>query len=214
MSDSRLTWRMQIKVSFRAASFGLTSWSIRRGESTALQFDSYIMFVAKTFVLSLSVVVLLLGTQSCSAKVPCASCPQAQVNISTDAELNTGDCALEDADICSLVLRIDYTYSNESFVLISGSPASTLVLTNGEPMVNEAASIWFDQVRVQRMATIVCFASASCGLDLLKQIYRDKCKSKGHKTFSLTPRISFRFSSSIRFHDHSEELSRSALLLV
>ncbi|CAF1188152.1 unnamed protein product [Rotaria sp. Silwood1] len=101
-------------------------------------------------------------------------------------DLNTDGCPLEADEVCSLSLRIDYTNSNNSFALIGGSPEAVLVLTNGEPQVNEITFIWFNELRVQRMASILCFSVASCGLDLIKQIYREQFRPFDYKTIRNT----------------------------
>lgn len=114
---------------------------------------------------------------SCHAKVSCTTCPfSIPINLTTDKDLNTDGCVLEEDETCSLVLRIDYTNSNNSFALLSGSSDSVLVLTNGEPQVSEVTFIWFNELRVQRMANILCFADTSCGVDVIKKIYRDECQ--------------------------------------
>jgi hypothetical protein len=119
---------------------------------------------------------LLVGVKSNDAKVSCTSCPSIHINRTHDVELDTQGCTLEDDEICSLVLRIDYTNDNNSFAIISGVQDAILILTNGEPQVSEITFIWFNELRVQRMASISCFAGASCGFDLIKQIYKDECE--------------------------------------
>jgi len=97
-------------------------------------------------------------------------------NLTTDVDLNIQGCTLLDSEVCTLILRIDYTDSNDSFAILDGSRVPILILTNGEPQVSEVTFIWFNELRVQRMASIICFSTSSCGLDLIKQIYKDKCK--------------------------------------
>ena len=82
------------------------------------------MFFTKTFFLSL-VVFLLFAVQGCSGKV--SKC--------------TSGCTIDEDELCSLILRIDYTNSYESFASISGLREALLVLTNGEPLLNELTSI-------------------------------------------------------------------------
>ncbi len=107
----------------------------------------------------------------------CTSCPTAiHFNLTTDTDLNIHGCTLLDSEVCSLMLRIDYIDSNDSFAMLAGSEIPVLILTNGEPQVSETTFIWFNELRVQRMASIICFSTSSCGLDLIKQIYKDRCK--------------------------------------
>jgi hypothetical protein len=134
------------------------------------------MLPVNTFLFSLTVI-LFFGAKSCNAKVSCTTCPTSiHINLTTDIDLNTQGCQLEDDELCSLILRIDYTNSNQSFALLAGSSEAILILTNGEPQVSETTFVWFNEFRVQRMANIFCFSGASCGLDLIKQIYREKCQ--------------------------------------
>jgi hypothetical protein len=134
------------------------------------------MLTMNVIVFSLTII-FLFGVNSCNGIVSCLSCPTSpSINLTTDTDLNTAGCTLEDDDLCSIILRIDYMNSNNSFALFSGSKEAVLLLTNGEPQVSESTFIWFNEYRVQRIASIYCFSGASCGVDLIKQIYREKCQ--------------------------------------
>ncbi len=134
------------------------------------------MLTLTTVVFTLTVI-LLLSVKSLNATVSCTNCPMGiHFNLTSDADLNTEGCTLVDSEVCSLILRIDYTDSNDSFAGLFGSQVPILILTNGEPQVSETTFIWFNELRVQRMAEIICFSSSSCGLDLIKQIYKNTCK--------------------------------------
>ncbi|CAF2560900.1 unnamed protein product [Rotaria sp. Silwood2] len=126
--------------------------------------------------------IFIFGIKFCNATVSCATCQSISFNLTTDTDLNTDGCTLEEKEVCSLILRVDYTNSNNSFALIDGSQEEVLILTNGDPQVSEETFIWFNQLRVQRMANILCFAGTSCGLDLIKQIYRDQFRSFDYRT--------------------------------
>ena len=108
-------------------------------------------------------------------RVSCAVCPAISFNITTDVDIPTSSCSIKDEDVCQLILRIDYSNNEKNFLLIDGVNETTLILTNGEPQITETALIWFNEIRLQRMASIVCFYGSSCGLDRLKQIYRQDC---------------------------------------
>src|SRR4051812_43529800 len=106
------------------------------------------MWTLNTIVFSLTII-LFLGIKSTNATVPCTSCPGTiNINIESDADLNTEECTLLDAQLCTLGLRIDYTNSNDSYAFINSAGQATLVLTNGEPEVSERTSIWFNELRV------------------------------------------------------------------
>jgi hypothetical protein len=133
------------------------------------------MLTMNTIVFLLTVI-LCFGVKSCTS-VSCTICPSIiNINLTTDIDLNTDGCVLKEEEMCSLILRIDYTNSNDSYAIIDGIKEGILILTNGEPQASELAFIWFNELRVQRMANVYCFSAASCGLDILKQIYREKCK--------------------------------------
>lgn len=134
------------------------------------------MLTLNTLVLSLTII-LFAGIQSSDATVSCTNCPTTiYLNVTSDTDINTQGCGLLDSEVCSLILHIDYMDINDSFALFMGSNTPMLILTNGEPQVSETVFIWFNELRVQRMANVVCFASSSCGLDLVKQLYKDKCE--------------------------------------
>ncbi|UJR20515.1 hypothetical protein I4U23_023643 [Adineta vaga] len=92
---------------------------------------------------------------------------------------------LHDISIHNLKSNTTVLYNN-SFAIMSGSKDAGLILTNGEPQVTETTFIWFDNDRVQRLANILCFSGSSCGLDLLKQLYREKFRSFGYETIQST----------------------------
>jgi len=134
------------------------------------------MLTMNVIVFSLTII-FLFGVNSCDGLVSCLSCPTSpSINLTIDTDLNTDGCILENDELCSLILRIDYTNGSNNFALFSGSKEAVLLLTNGEPQVSETTFIWFNEYRVQRMASIYCFSGTSCGVDLIKQIYRDKCQ--------------------------------------
>ncbi|CAF3299172.1 unnamed protein product [Rotaria socialis] len=137
--------------------------------------------------LFLVVIIFIFGIKPSNATVSCTTCSNSmRINITTDKDLDTTGCKLEEDELCSLVLRIDYTNSNSSFAIFSGSEEAALILTNGEPQLSEVTFIWFNELRVQRMANILCFAGASCGVDLLKKIYRDEFRLFDYKTIQNT----------------------------
>ena len=143
-------------------------------------------------ILLFSVVIVFFVTiGSCDARVSCVSCPSSiSINIATDTDIDTSSCTLKDDEICSLILRIEYVIGNNSFALMDGSNDAGLILTNGEPQSSETLFVWFDEIRAQRFANIGCFSGSSCGLDLLKKIYKEKCMSL-FSTLNSTPVMFF-----------------------
>ncbi|CAF1679332.1 unnamed protein product [Adineta ricciae] len=124
------------------------------------------------------VMVFFVSIGSCDAGISCVSCPSSiSINITTDTDIDTSSCTLKEDELCSLILRVEYVIGNESFALIDGSNDGGLILTNGEPQSSESMFVRFDENRAQRFANIACFSGSSCGLDLLKKIYREKCMS-------------------------------------
>ncbi len=134
------------------------------------------MLTLNNIVFSLTII-LYLGVKLSNARVSCTECLMPiNINLTSDTDLNTDGCTLVDSEVCSLILRIDYTNSNDTFAFIDGLKTAVLILTNGEPQVSETTFIWFNEFRIQRMATIICFSASSCGLDLIKHLYKDKCE--------------------------------------
>jgi hypothetical protein len=111
------------------------------------------MSIATSTLLALTVILVLTIGQS-DATVACLSCPPASVNLTSDAQLNTTGCTLVNGDLCVLSVHIDYSHPNENLASFIATSTSTLVLTNGKPQLVSNAAIWFDEVRVQRVASI------------------------------------------------------------
>lgn len=132
------------------------------------------MFTNRIFFFLLTIF-LLSFVRKCESRVSCAVCDSIRLNITTDVEIPTSSCSIKEEEVCTLILRIDYTDGERNFVAIDGINETMLTLTNGEPQIAETTSIWFNEVRLQRMASINCFSIASCGFDQMKKIYRDTC---------------------------------------
>lgn len=134
---------------------------------------SVIMSFATYTLLTVNMI-LVLATGQSNATLECLSCPPASVNLTSDAKLNTTGCTLVNGDLCVLSVYIDYLHPNENLVMFNATTTSILVFSNGQPQLTSSAVIWFDQVRVQRVASVQCLAGTGCGVDLLQQQYSEQ----------------------------------------
>ena len=135
------------------------------------------MSFATSTLLALSVILVLPISQS-DANLECLSCPPALVNLTSDVTLNTTGCTLVNGDLCVLSVHIDYLHPNENLATFNATTTSILVFSNGQPQLTSSAVIWFDQVRVQRVASVQCLAGTGCGVDLLQQQYSEQSESR------------------------------------
>jgi hypothetical protein len=131
-------------------------------------------------------IVCAFAASTCRANVSCMRCSSLSVNPLTDTDLNTDGCTSVDSALCTLILRIDYAAPNKSFAIIDGSDEKQLILSNGEPQSNQVTFVWFTEVHVERFVNIICFSGTSCGVDLIKKIYKEDCN-----TNDVTERVEF-----------------------
>ena len=127
----------------------------------------------KALFLSLATFVAF-ATQSSNAKISCLDCSFTNLNLTVDTEIDTSQCQVKESEICAMSVNVDYRNSNDTYFTSSGIDDGILLLTNGEPQLVVTTSIWFNQLRVQRMASLVCFSGSTCGLDIFKGVYKDQ----------------------------------------
>ena len=187
-------------------SFALSFAPIRQIRNSSSILANETMFISRFLLLALTVF------RTGDALVSCAECPTITINVATDAEIPTDSCSIKPEELCQLLLRIDYTESEKNFALMYGANESVLLLSNGDPQVIETTSIWFNEVRVQRMATINCFVGSSCGLDRLKTIYRDECAFSSEEEEERND--IFHFSSNVRLRPDSTAVGRDFVFAI
>lgn len=131
------------------------------------------MSIVTSALLALTVI-FVLATRQSNAIVQCLSCPPASVNLTSDAKLNTTGCTLVNGDLCVLSVQIDYSHPDQNAANFNAVNTPILVFSNDQPQLTSNAVIWFDQVRMQRVATVQCLAGTSCGVDLLQKQYSEQ----------------------------------------
>jgi hypothetical protein len=126
----------------------------------------------------LSIAFVLFQTCTISdAKVDCMDCSSIVINRTLNEDLDTENCSIKSSLTCALSVHIDYMNDTENYALINGISSPNLDLTDGSPRILDSTSIWFTDTRVQRTVVITCSAGTACGVNILKKLYKDQCKS-------------------------------------